>query len=85
MAKEKLENAEALEGEKSIVQEFYNEKGAESLENISKGGKNVVINLVNKTMVEFTEAFGNFKKGHQQYLSDVAFAIYDKKGVVKKL
>jgi len=67
------------------TQEYYDKKGAETLENYSKGGKAATVDLVNKTLVEFTEDFGYFKKGDSQEVSDVAFAIYSGKGVIKKL
>lgn len=69
----------------SDVKEFYDKKGAQSLENIAKGGKPVEVNLTNKTLVEFTEDYGHFLKGHTQEVSDVAFEIYNGKGVIKKL
>lgn len=64
---------------------FYDKKGAETLENFKKGGTAAVVNLTNKTLVEFTEDFGFFKKGHKQEVSDVALAIYEGKSVIKKL
>lgn len=67
------------------VKDFYDKKGAETLENYQKGGSATNVNLTNKTSVEFTEDFGFFKKGHVQEVSDVAFAIYESKNVVKKL
>ncbi len=84
-AEDLKEKNEIVEGGKSDVQQFFDEKGEETQSNLSKGGSPVVINLVNKTMIEFTENYGFFKKGHKQEVSDVALAIYQKKGVVKKL
>lgn len=65
--------------------EYYEKKGKETLENYSKGGKAATVDLTNKTLVEFTEDFGYFKKGQSQEVSDVALAIYQDKKVVKKL
>lgn len=78
---------EAAKGDKSAgaVKEFYDKKGAETLENYQKGGTAAIVNLTNKTLVEFTEDFGFFKKGHKQEVSDVALAIYEGKNVIKKL
>lgn len=67
------------------TKEFFDKKGAETVENFKKGGSAVTVNLTNKTLVEFTENFGFFKKGHVQEVSDVALAIYEGKNVVKKL
>ncbi len=68
-----------------VVKNFMEKKADESLENIRKGGSAVTVNLTNKTMVEFTQDFGFFKKGHRQEVSDVALAIYEEKKVIKKL
>ena len=57
------------------VKEFYDKKG----------GTATTVNLTNKTLVEFTEDFGYFKKGQSQEVSDVALSIYEGKGVIKKL
>ena len=67
------------------VKDFYDKKGAETLENYKKGGTASVVNLTNKTAVEFIEDFGFFKKGHVQEVSDVALAIYESNKVIKKL
>lgn len=69
----------------SATKEFYDEKAQQTRENLSKGGEPVTVDLVNKTRVQFTKDFGHIKKGHIQEVSDVAFGIYDKKGVIKKL
>lgn len=86
-AKVAKEAKDAAKGDKSAgaTQAYYDKKGAETLENYRKGGNPVTVNLTNKTEVEFTEDFGYFKKGAKQEVSDVALAIYESKGVVKKL
>jgi len=86
-AKVAKEAKDAAKGDKSAgaVKEYYDKKGAETLENYKKGGNPVTVNLTNKTLVEFTEDYGHFKKGQSQEVSDVALAIYESKGVVKKL
>lgn len=68
-----------------ITEEYFEEQGAKSRENKSKGGSEVVVSLTNKTLVRFKENFGFIKAGHEQEISDVAFAIYDKAGVIEKL
>lgn len=68
-----------------ITEEYFDEQGAKSKSNKSNGGSEVVVSLINKTLVRFTENFGFIKKGHEQEVSDVAYAIYDKKGVIVKL
>lgn len=78
-AKAKTEEA------KAPVQEYFEEKGAESAQNIAKGGKEVSISLTNKNNVEFIKDYKGIKKGHVQEVSDVAFEIYKKAGVVKKV
>ncbi len=67
------------------VGKFYAEKGQESLENLQKGGKEVIVSLTNTTKVEFIKDFGFIKKGHIQEVSDVALEIYSREDVVKKL
>lgn len=87
MAKENQKN-EAVEKNEAagIVKEYFEEKGAESAENRRKGGDDVKISLTNRTLVEFTSDFGkHLKKGDRMEISDQALAIYEKKGVVKKL
>ena len=72
--------------EVNLVEKHFQEKGNQSKENLSKGGKEVVISLINKVNVEFTKDFGDhIKAGHTQEVSETAFEIYNKAGVVKKL
>jgi hypothetical protein len=82
-----IKDAEKVTNDKSAgaTQEFYEKKGKETLENYKTGGSAATVNLTNKTLVEFTEDFGYFKKGHKQEVSDVALAIYENAKVVKKL
>lgn len=86
VAKE-AKNTQNTDTDKSAgaTKEFYDKKGAETLENYKKGGTPVTVNLTNKTLIEFTEDFGHFKKGQSQEVSDVALAIYESKSVIKKL
>lgn len=73
---------------KSLIQELLEDKGKQSEKNVRKGEANVSVKLTSdsKVEVEFTKDYGkHIKKGHKQYLSQLAFEAYDKKGVVKKL
>lgn len=68
-----------------VTEKHFQEQGEKSKENRSNGGEDVKVSLTNKTMVEFTKDFGHMTKGHKQEVSDVALAIYEKAGVVKKI
>lgn len=78
---EKVEKDAAAGGTK----EYFEEQGAKSKSNRSQGGEDVKVSLTNKTLVRFKKDHGFFKKGHEQEVSDVALAIYEKAGVVEKL
>jgi len=67
------------------TEEYFVEQGAKSKSNLSQGGKEVEISLINKTLVRFTKNFGFIKEGHEQEVSDVALAIYEKAKVIEKL
>lgn len=67
------------------TEEWFQEQGAKSKSNLSQGGKEVEVSLTNKTLVRFTKNFGFLKKGHEQEVSDVAYAIYEKAGVIEKI
>jgi len=69
-----------------IVADYFSEQGAKSRKQRSEGGDDVKVSLVNMTNVRFTEDFGeHIKKGHEQQVSDVALAIYEKAGVIEKI
>ncbi len=67
------------------TKEYFEEQGEKSKKNRSQGGEDVKVSLTNKTLVRFKANHGFFKKGHEQEVSDVALAIYEKAGVVEKL
>lgn len=67
------------------TQEHFQEQGQKSKENRTNGGEDVKVSLTNKTKVRFTADFGHMKKGHEQEVSDVALAIYEKAKVVEKI
>lgn len=69
----------------SLAKDHFEKKAAQSKKNKAEGGKNVVIDLVKKVRVRFTQDFGYIKKGHEQDLSETAFEIYNSKGVVEKV
>ena len=73
------------EEQKGIVEAHFEELGAKTRDNLSKGGNPVVINLVDKVNVQFTKDFGFMKKGHVQEVSETAYEIYKKAGVIEKL
>ena len=63
------------EEQKGIVEAYFEELGAKTRENISKGGKAVTINLIDKVNVQLTKDFGFMKKGHVQEVSETAYEI----------
>ncbi len=84
-AKNDQPTASEMEAAQGKTAEYFEEQGKKSKENKAQGGKEVEVSLTNKTFVRFTKNHGFFKKGHEQEVSDVAFAIYDKAGVIEKL
>lgn len=83
---ENTENQEVPQEAKGLTQAYYEEQGAKSRDNRSKGGEDVKISLTNKTLVRFTKDFGkHLKKGDEMEISDMAFSIYEKAGVIEKL
>ena len=84
LAKEEVSKKES----KSLTQEVLEDKGKQSEKNVRKGEAMETVKLTSssKIKVVFTENYGkHIKKGHKQFLSELAFAAYDKKGVVKKV
>ena len=68
-----------------VVGSFYEEKGAESAANLRNGKDVVTFSIANKIKVEFTKDFVFMKKGNVQEVSEIAYEIYKKAEVVKKL
>ncbi len=87
VAKEAKKGKSTAKEDKSAgaTQRYYDEQGAKTLKNHQKRVNPVTVDLTRKTLVEFTEDFGFFKKGASQEVSDVALAIYEKAGVITKL
>lgn len=69
--------------ESAGTKEHFNDLAATSKKNKSEGRENVKIDLVKTVTARFTEDFGLLKKGHVQSLSQTAYDIYNKKGVVE--
>ena len=67
------------------VEEVLQEKAKESKESISNGGKEVEISLTDIVNVEFIKDFGFMKKGDKASISPLAYEVYDKNKVVKKI
>lgn len=75
----------ANSGAAGATEKHFQEQGQKSKENRANGGEDVKVSLTNKTKVRFTADFGFIKKGHEQEVSDVALAIYEKAKVVEKI
>lgn len=71
--------AEAKEKKVVSLQEIYDGYAAKA----KKAGKDTEVDIVGKHNVEFTEDFGQFKKGHVQDVSKVMLDYYTANGVVK--
>lgn len=65
------------------TQEHFDEVAAQSAKNRAMGNDNVKVDLIKTVAVRFTKDVGFIKKGHEQLLSETAFAIYKKKDVVE--
>ena len=89
MAKEAVNDQVTEENNEAagLAKEYFEDKGEKSRQNRVNGGNDVVISLTNKNDVKFTKDFGkHFKKGDTlEGISDAAFEIYNKKGVIEKL
>lgn len=69
-----------------VTKAYYEEQGEKSRKNRANGGEDVKISLTNKTLVRFTKDFGkHLKEGDEMEVSDMAFAIYQKAGVIEKV
>ena len=86
MAENKKPKDEAVNNDHAgVTQEFYDKKAEQSAENKRKGGSDVEVSLVDTHKVRFTKDFGFMKKGAEATVSDVAYQIYNGKGVVEKI
>lgn len=63
------------------IDQYFDVKAKEAKDN----GKDIVISLTNKRKVEFTKDYGFMRIGHTQEVSDQAFEIYNKAGVIKEV
>jgi len=88
MAKEENKELNAITPNEAagITVAYFKEQGAKSRKLIAEGKpEGVVVNLYNTTNVRFTRDFGYNKEGDELLVSDVAYAIYDKAGVIEKV
>lgn len=69
----------------NTVKDVLDAKGAQSAKNLSQGGNAVKVSLKDNVEVIFTSDYGYIKKGHKQPVSQLAFEIYQKAGVVEKI
>lgn len=83
---ENTDNQEVPQEAKGLTNAYFEEQGAKSKANRANGGEDVKISLTNKTLVRFTKDFGkHLKKGDEMEISDMAFDVYNKAGVIEKL
>lgn len=67
------------------VKDVKLEKAEQSRKNRQAGGTDVVVDVTQKVKVRFTNNFGQMKKGHEQFVSQFAFEVYDKNKCVEKI
>jgi hypothetical protein len=82
MAKENKELQSNVNGGEAVEQ-FFEEKGKASKNNISNGGEEAKISLTNKRLVRFIADTKYISKGHTQEVSDSVYEIYNKLGVIE--
>ena len=89
MAKQEqdLEKVTTTSDVAGITAAYYKEQGAKSKKLIADGKtEGVTVSLTNTTEVRFIKDFGkHLKEGDELTVSDVAYAIYDKAGVIEKV
>lgn len=69
----------------TTVSDVMQEKAKQSSVNIKNGKEAVIVKLDGKVNVRFTEDYGFMKKDQEQTVSDLAFDVYSKAGVVEKI
>jgi hypothetical protein len=82
MAKENKELQSNVNGGEAVEQ-YFEDKGKTSKNNLSNGGEETKISLTNKKLVRFTADTKYIRKGHVQEVSESAFEIYNKLGVIE--
>lgn len=61
------------------------EKAEQSKKNAANGGKPVEVSILDTVNVKFKKDFGKMKKGQTYRISQLAYEVYDKNGVVEKI
>lgn len=69
----------------NLAQEHYEEKAEQSRKNKANGGSNVTIDLLKTVKIRFNKAFGYNKAGAEITVSETAYEIYNKAGVIEKV
>lgn len=67
------------------VSDVMQEKGKQSATNIKNGNEAVKVSLTRKVKVRFTKDYGFIKKDATLQVSELAYDIYAKAGVVEKI
>jgi len=67
------------------VTEVLQEKAKQSSNNIKNGKEAVKVKLDGKVAIKFTKDYGYMKAGKEAIVSDLAYDIYTKAGVVEKI
>lgn len=67
------------------VKDVIEDKAKQSAINVKNGNKNVIVKLDGKVKVRFTSDYGFMKKGKEATISDLAYDVYSKAGVVEKI
>jgi len=87
MAKEttKTEQQPANEEHAGITTAYLQEKGQESATRRKNQESDVEVSLLDTHKVKFTKDFGFMKKDRVETISQMAFEIYTKAGVIEKI
>lgn len=69
----------------TTVMDVMEEKGKQSAINVKNGKDPVIVKLNGKVKVRFTKDYGYMKKDKEATISDLAYDVYAKAGVVEKI
>jgi hypothetical protein len=67
------------------VKDVKQEKADQSKANRANGGADVVVDVLSTVNVKFKKDFGKMKKDKTYRISQLAYEVYDKNGVVEKI
>lgn len=84
MAK-KAKKEEKLTQDSPDVVGYFEEKAEKAIKAKKDGAQAPKVSLKNTIKVQFTRNYGFIKKGHVQKVSEVAYEMYQKAGVVEKV